>query len=95
LSLSKAETAEDPRLAPLRAAVTRLRRELADHRADLPDRDIAETELEALRRLVTVGGVPALGPVQRSLLLVVGAIGSVSALGSAVGELRRAVETLG
>ncbi|MEK8173069.1 DUF5955 family protein [Streptomyces sp. M19] len=63
----------------LRAAVARLRRELAGHPVDLPDRDIAEDELAALDATVRAGR-PDLARLHRSLLLVAGALGSVSAL---------------
>ena len=39
---------EDPRVAELRMAVSRLRRELAGLRTEFPDRPIAEDELAAL-----------------------------------------------
>ncbi|MEU3503246.1 DUF5955 family protein, partial [Streptomyces hundungensis] len=36
---------EDPRVSELRTAVSRLRRELAGHPAEFPDRAVAEDEL--------------------------------------------------
>ncbi len=48
---------EDPRVAELRMAVSRLRRELAAVPTDFPDRPIAEDELAALNAMA-VGGVP-------------------------------------
>lgn len=43
---------EDPRVVELRAAVSRLRRDLATHPADFADRVIAEDELAALDAMV-------------------------------------------
>lgn len=48
---------EDPRVAELRTAVSRLRRELAAHPAEFPDRVIAEDELAALAAM-TIDGTP-------------------------------------
>lgn len=81
----------DPRVTGLRSAVARLRRQLAAHPADFPDRGIAEDELAALDALAVSGDLE--GPrLRRSLLLIVGAIGSVSALGRGLGEVRDAVD---
>lgn len=85
---------EDPRVAELRTAVSRLRRELATHPAEFPDRVIAEDELAALAAMVT-HGIPELPRLRRSLLLIAGAIGSVSALSRGLSEVRRAVERFG
>ncbi|MEU9734157.1 DUF5955 family protein [Streptomyces sp. NPDC048002] len=85
---------EEPSVARLRTAVSRLRRELAALPADFPDRGIAEEELAALAAM-TLGGAPEIPRLQRSLLLVAGAVGSVSALSRALAEVRRAVELLG
>jgi hypothetical protein len=78
----------------LRSAVSRLRRRLAAYPAEFSDRSIAEEELAALDALVADGGaeVPRL---RRSLLLIAGAIGSVSALGPGLREVRDAVELFG
>ncbi|MFD5400371.1 DUF5955 family protein [Streptomyces griseorubiginosus] len=84
----------DPRVAELRTAVSRLRRELAAHPAEFPDRDIAEDELAALAAM-TVEGSPEVPRLRRSLLLIAGAIGSVSALSRGLGEVREAVELFG
>lgn len=73
---------EDPRVTELRTAVSRLRRELAGHPAEFPDRAIAEEELAALDTMA-VSGVPEIPRLRRSLLLIAGAIGSVSALAAA------------
>ncbi|MET8830770.1 DUF5955 family protein [Streptomyces sp. NPDC004610] len=84
---------DDPRVRELRTAVSRLRRELAAHPADFPDRTIAEDELAALAAMVT-HGPPEPPCLRRSLLLIAAAIGSVSALSRGLGEVRRAVESL-
>ncbi|MFE9533298.1 DUF5955 family protein [Streptomyces sp. NPDC006691] len=85
---------EDPRVSELRAAVSRLRRELAGHPAEFPDRAVAEDELAALAAMA-VSGVPEVPRLRRSLLLIAGSIGSVSALAVAVGDVRKAVELFG
>ncbi|MEW2049202.1 DUF5955 family protein [Streptomyces sp. NPDC005476] len=85
---------EDQRVAGLRTAVSRLRRELATHPAEFPDRGIAEDELAALAAMVT-HGVPELSRLRRSLLLIAGAIGSVSALAPGLSDVHRAVERFG
>lgn len=85
---------EDPKVAELRTAVSRLRRALAGHPAEFPDRGIAEEELAALDAMAA-GGVPEIPRLRRSLLLVAGAIGSVSALSAALTAVRGAVELLG
>ncbi|GAB2934285.1 DUF5955 family protein [Streptomyces sundarbansensis] len=85
---------EDPRVAELRTAVSRLRRELAGLRIDFPDRPIAEDELAALAAMA-VGGVPEIPRMRRSLLLIAGAIGSVSAVAAALREVRNAVDLFG
>ncbi|QGV77817.1 DUF5955 family protein [Streptomyces ficellus] len=89
-----ADSDEDPRVTELRAAVARLRRELAGHPADFADRGIAEDELAALAAM-TLTGVPEVRRLRRSLLLLAGALGSVSALGDALTGVRRAVELFG
>lgn len=85
---------EDPRVAGLRTAVSRLRRELAAHPAEFPDRGIAEDELAALAAMA-VSGVPEIPRLRRSLLLIAGAIGSVSALARGLADVRGAVELFG
>ncbi|MEV1024715.1 DUF5955 family protein [Streptomyces sp. NPDC050264] len=85
---------EDPRVAELRTAVSRLRRELAAHPAEFADRGIAEDELAALDAMVGRGS-PEVPRLRRSLLLVAGAIGSVSALSAALTEVRGAIELFG
>ncbi|MEU7104068.1 DUF5955 family protein [Streptomyces sp. NPDC046215] len=84
----------DPRVEELRDAVSRLRRALAAHPALLPDRDAAEDELAALDAMVCAGR-PEVPRLRRSLLLVAGAVGSVSALAPALGEVRAAVDRFG
>ncbi|MGW0121998.1 DUF5955 family protein [Streptomyces sp. NPDC003327] len=84
----------DPRVAELRAAVSRLRRELAAHRADFADRVIAEDELAALDAMA-VSGAPEVRRLRRSLLLVAGSVGSVSALAEGLAAVRSAVELFG
>ena len=86
--------AVDPRVAGLRSAVSRLRRELAGHRVDLADREIAEDELAALDAMA-VSGAPEVWRLRRSLLLVAGSLGSVSALSEALTGGRHAVELFG
>ena len=83
----------DPRVAELRTAVSRLRRELAAHPAEFPDRGIAEDELAALAAM-TSHGTPEIPRLRRSLLLIAGAIGSVSALSRGLTDVRNAVESL-
>ncbi|MGW0731661.1 DUF5955 family protein [Streptomyces sp. NPDC002851] len=85
------------RVGELRAAVARLRRELAGHPAEFPDRVIAEEELAALAALAAApaGHGPDVPRLRRSLLLIVGALGSMSALAPALGELRRAADAFG
>ncbi|MGX1541687.1 DUF5955 family protein [Streptomyces adustus] len=85
---------EDPRVVGLRSAVSRLRRELAAHPAEFSDRDIAEDELAALNAM-TAGGAPEIPRLRRSLLLIAGAIGSVSALAQGLADVRTAVELFG
>nr|WP_308433627.1 DUF5955 family protein [Streptomyces hiroshimensis] len=83
--------AGDPRVSELRDAVSRLRRALAGHPAPLPDRDVAEDELAALDAMARAGD-PEISRLRRSLLLVAGAVGSVSALSPALTEVRHAVD---
>ncbi|MFF2501893.1 DUF5955 family protein [Streptomyces sp. NPDC058067] len=85
---------EDPRVTELRTAVSRLRRELAAHPAEFPDRAVAEDELAALDAMAA-GGPPEVPRLRRSLLVVAGAIGSVSALAKGLGDVRNAVELFG
>lgn len=84
----------EPRAGELGAAVSRLRRALAGHPAVLPDRDVAEDELAALDAMARAGATDV-SRLRRSLLLVAGAVGSVSALAPALGDVRTAVERFG
>lgn len=87
-------TDEDPRAAELRLAVARLRRDLAAHPAELPDRAIADDELAALDAMIRTGA-PELHRLRRSLLLIAGALGSVSALGPSLSGVRVAIDLFG
>ncbi len=81
-------------MTELRAAVSRLRRELAAHPAELPDRGVAEDELASLHAMA-LGDAPEIMRLRRSLLLVAGSVGSVSALAEALTQVRKAVELFG
>ncbi|PZT70734.1 hypothetical protein DN402_06970 [Streptomyces sp. SW4] len=85
---------EDVRVTELRTAVSRLRRRLAVLPADFPDRAVAEDELADLAAM-TLHGVPEVARLRRSLLLIAGAIGSVSALRPGLTEVRNAVDLFG
>ncbi|GAA2356947.1 DUF5955 family protein [Streptomyces cuspidosporus] len=89
-----AGTEENSRATELRRAVARLRRELAAHPADLPDRAIADDELAALDAM-TREGAPEVPRLRRSLLLIAGALGSVSALAPALRGVRTAIDLFG
>lgn len=89
----RGERREEPKVAELRAAVSRLRRELAAHPAEFKDRAIAEDELAALAAMAE--GTPEVPRMRRSLLLIVGSIGSVSALTPALMDVRAAVDLFG
>ncbi|MDW4909985.1 DUF5955 family protein [Streptomyces sp. ADMS] len=91
---SVAGSDDDPRVAELRTAVSRLRRELAAHPAEFPDRGIAEDELACLAAMAITGS-PEIPRLRRSLLLIAGAIGSVSALARGLSDVRAAVELFG
>jgi Family of unknown function (DUF5955) len=85
---------EDPRVEALRAAVARLQRELAGHPAELSDRSVAEESLAELEAMAA-SGVPESARLRRTLLLVVGAVGSVSALAPALAEVREVIDLFG
>ncbi|MEU2435685.1 DUF5955 family protein [Streptomyces rubradiris] len=85
---------EDLRVAELRTAVSRLRRQLAALPADFPDRAIAEDELASLAAMAA-GGVPEIPRLRASLLLIAGAIGSMSALARGLSQVRSAVDLFG
>lgn len=82
---------EDPRVAGLKMAVARLRRELASYRVEFTDRAVAEEEIAGLAALAAEGS-PDPARLRRSLLLIASAVGSVSALAGGMREVRRAVE---
>lgn len=81
-------------MTELRAAVSRLRRELAGHPAEFADRGIADDELAAMDAMA-LSGVPEIRRLRRSLLLIAGAVGSVSALAAGLTNVRNAVELFG
>ncbi|MBB5798486.1 maleate cis-trans isomerase [Streptomyces caelestis] len=81
-------------MTELRSAVARLRRRLAAHPGRFADRTIAEEELAALDAMAA-DGTPEIPRLRRSLLLIAGAIGSVSALAPDLAEVRRAVDLFG
>ena len=84
----------DPRVPALRTAVARLQRALADYRAQLPDRETAEEQLLHLGTMVDAGASdPA--KLRQALLLVLAALGSVSALADPLAELRVAIGRFG
>ncbi|MER5547670.1 DUF5955 family protein [Streptomyces sp. NPDC001118] len=85
---------EDPKVAELRTAVSRLRRELAALPSEFPDRAIAEDELAALAAMASDGS-PEIPRLRKSLLLIAGAIGSVSALAGGLSGVREAVDLFG
>ncbi|AJC55189.1 hypothetical protein GZL_02600 [Streptomyces sp. 769] len=84
----------DPRVRELRAAVSRLRRQLALLPGELPDRTAADEELAALDAMVS-HGAPEVARLRRSLLLIAGAVGSVSALAAALSEVRERIDHFG
>ncbi|MDG9712772.1 DUF5955 family protein [Streptomyces sp. DH10] len=85
---------DDPRVTELRSAVARMRRRLAAHPGEFADRTIADEELAALDAMAA-DGTPEIPRLRRSLLLIAGAIGSVSALAPDLAEVRRAVDLFG
>ncbi|OEV04276.1 DUF5955 family protein [Streptomyces oceani] len=90
-----ADQGVDARIVALRRSVDRVRRELAEHPAQLPDRQAAEEELAELDAMARAGSVLEPARLRESLLLVAAAVGSVSALHSALAELRGAIEVFG
>ncbi|MFJ3952043.1 DUF5955 family protein [Streptomyces sp. Je 1-4] len=85
---------DDPRVKELRGAVARLRRQLAVLPGELPDRVAADDELAALDAMVS-HGMPEVPRLRRSLLLIAGAVGSVSALSPALAEVREGIDRFG
>ncbi|RAJ69274.1 hypothetical protein K378_02164 [Streptomyces sp. Amel2xB2] len=84
----------DPRVAGLSAAVSRLRDELDAYPAQLRDRRAAEDELAALDARIAAGG-PTCEELRHSLLQILAAVGSVSALSEPLSGLRNAIELFG
>ncbi|WP_438485168.1 DUF5955 family protein [Streptomyces sp. S186] len=84
----------DPQVRELRVAVARLRRQLALLPGELPDRTAADEELAALDAMVG-HGAPEVPRLRRSLLLIAGAVGSVSALSPALSEVRKRIDGFG
>ncbi|MFI5520594.1 DUF5955 family protein [Streptomyces platensis] len=84
----------DPRVKELRGAVARMRRQLAVLPGELPDRVAADDELAALDAMVS-HGMPEVPRLRRSLLLIAGAVGSVSALSPALAEVREGIDRFG
>lgn len=82
---------EEPRAESLLTAVTHLQRELAAYPNQLLDRTVAEDELVAMAREHSAQ-VPRM---RNSLLLIVGALGSVSALRPALTQLHQAINLYG
>lgn len=88
------DSGDDPRVAGLGKAVARLRAELDGHPAQLRDRDAAVEGLDALD-VQLAEGAPTVGVLRQALLLIVAAVGSVSALSDALTDLRKAIELFG
>ncbi|MFE5207089.1 DUF5955 family protein [Streptomyces sp. NPDC056600] len=78
-------------MAGLKAAVARLRRELASYQVEFTDRAVAEEEIAGLAALAAEGS-PDPARLRRSLLLIASAVGSVSALAGGMRDVRHAVE---
>jgi hypothetical protein len=89
-----ADSGIDPRVSGLVVAVHRLRAELDAYPAQLRDRHAAEDELDALDAKAAEGA-PVAAELRTSLLQIVAAVGSVSALSGPVADLRKAVELFG
>lgn len=85
---------DDPRVAGLSTAVARLRAELDAYPARLYDRHAAEDALSALAARAAEGA-PTAEELRNSLLHIVAAIGSVSALAEPLSALRNAIELFG
>lgn len=83
---------DDQRVRALRGAVARLRRQLALLPGDLPDRAAADEELAALDAMIGGAGRPEVQRLRRSLLLIAGAVGSVSALAPALTDVRENID---
>ncbi|MEU5974791.1 DUF5955 family protein [Streptomyces sp. NPDC047315] len=88
------DSGEDPRVLGLQEAVSRMRRELAAHPKQFSDREVAEDELAVLAAMAECGD-PEIPRMRRALLLIAGAIGSLSALAPALLQVRNAVDMFG
>jgi hypothetical protein len=88
------ESGADPRVAPLREAVERMRRELDAYPVELSDRQAAEEGLATLAAAARAGA-PEVRVLRGCLLLVAATLGSVSALRPALTRLRETVELFG
>ncbi|MFD5315457.1 DUF5955 family protein [Streptomyces sp. NPDC127098] len=84
----------DPRVGALRVAIERLRRDLNGYAAALADRGVAEHQLAVLSAAAS-DPAPETAALRNALLMIAGAVGSVSALAPAVVQLRQAVELFG
>ena len=84
----------DPRVVELRRAVARLRVELAGHSVHLADREAAEEELAGLEA-AAAEGLLAVPRLRRALLVLTGALGSVSALALPLSEVHHAIDLFG
>lgn len=84
----------DPRVESLRRAATWLRAELDAHPADLRDRREAERALDLLDAATRSGRLDV-ETLRQALLLLTAALGSVSALTLALGEVRGAIDLFG
>jgi hypothetical protein len=91
---SVTDSGPDPRVTGLSVAVDRLRGELNAYPAQLRDRRAAEDELDALD-VQAAEGAPTATELRSSLLLIVAAVGSVSALSEPLADLRKAIELFG
>lgn len=78
----------------LRAAVIGLRRDLAAYPVELPDRGVAEDELARLDAMLA-DGVVEVAALRGALLLITAALGSVSALAPALGQVRSGIDVFG
>jgi hypothetical protein len=81
-------------VAELRWAVSRLRHELESYQVHVFDRKIAEEELAVLDA-AAAAGCPLVERLRGSLLVLTGALGSVSALASPLTDVRGAIELFG
>jgi hypothetical protein len=85
---------EDPRVTALRAAIGRLGRELTAYPYRLPERQVALEELASLDARAAAGTLSVPG-LRASLLVVAGALGSVSVLSASLRQVHRAIDLFG